>query len=125
MKRTWRSVFDFHVRFFAPQEGVIELKNREFQRAMACEALILMSLLALLTYITRLWPILLWVILGIFAAVIRLLFLSVREVKPDKTALALPVGRMEPQQSNMEAMVFMIVQRRIGNDKPFLSAIPR
>lgn len=89
------------------------MKNKDFQRAMAYEALILLGLLALLTFVTRLWPILLMVILGIFAAIIRLLFLSVKDVKPDQPILALPAGRAEPQQPDMETMAFMIVQRRI------------
>ena len=89
------------------------MKNKDLQRAMAYEALILLGLLALLTFITRLWPILLLVILGIFAAIIRLLFLSVKDVRPDQPILALPAGRVEPQQPSMEAMAFMIVQRRI------------
>ena len=49
-------------------------KNR--QRHIAYEVLVILGQLALLTYITRLWPILLLVILGIFVAALRLLFLS-------------------------------------------------
>ena len=80
---------------------------------MAYEALIVMGLLALLTFITRLWPILLLIILGIFAAVIRLLFLSSKEVKEDRPMQALPAGQTVPNQPDMETMAFMIVQRRI------------
>ena len=49
-------------------------KNR--QRHLAYEVLVILGQLALLTFITRLWPILLLVILGIFIAALRLLFLS-------------------------------------------------
>lgn len=45
-------------------------KNR--QRHIAYEVLVILGQLALLTYITRLWPILLLVILGIFVAAYRL-----------------------------------------------------
>ena len=43
------------------------MNNKEFQRRAAYEALILLLILALLLFITRLWPILLLVILGIFS----------------------------------------------------------
>ena len=55
-------------------------KNR--QRHIAYEVLVILGQLALLTYITRLWPILLLVILGIFVAALRLLFLSSQKVEP-------------------------------------------
>ena len=48
------------------------MKDKEYKRHMAYEALVLLGLLALLTYITRLWPILLLIILGIFIATLRL-----------------------------------------------------
>ena len=63
-------------------------KNR--QRHFAYEVLVILGQLALLTFITRLWPILLLVILGIFIAAIRLLFLSSQKVEPVKPLPALP-----------------------------------
>ena len=42
------------------------MNQKEYKRRMAYEALIMLLLLALLLFITRLWPILLLVILGIF-----------------------------------------------------------
>jgi len=58
------------------------MNQKEYKRRMAYEALILLLLLALLLFITRLWPILLLVILGIFIATLRLLFLSSWNVPP-------------------------------------------
>ena len=66
------------------------MKDKEYKRHMAYEALVLLGLLALLTYITRLWPILLLIILGIFIATLRLLFLSSKKVEPLEPVLALP-----------------------------------
>ena len=57
------------------------MSNRDKKRHLAYEALLLLGCLAMLLFITRLWPLLLLAILGIFAAVIRLLFLSVRQVE--------------------------------------------
>ena len=58
------------------------MNDRDRKRHMAYEALVMMGLLALLLFITRLWPILLLVILGIFIAMLRLLFLSSKKVEP-------------------------------------------
>ena len=58
------------------------MTNKDWQRHMAYEALVLLGALALLLFVCRLWPILLLVILGIFAAVLRLLFLSSPKVEP-------------------------------------------
>ena len=51
------------------------MNKKEFKRHLAYEALVILGVLALLLFICRLWPILLLVILGIFIAALRLLFL--------------------------------------------------
>ena len=66
------------------------MNQKEYKRRMAYEALILLLLFALLLFITRLWPILLLVILGIFIATLRLLFLSSRNVPPTQPPVLLP-----------------------------------
>ena len=63
------------------------MNQKEYKRRMAYEALIMLLLLALLLFITRLWPILLLVILGIFIATLRLLFLSSWNVPPTQPVL--------------------------------------
>ena len=72
------------------------MKDKEYKRHMAYEALVLLGLLALLTYITRLWPILLLIILGIFIATLRLLFLSSEKVEPPEPS------RWIPQRSGID-----------------------
>ena len=57
------------------------MKDKDFKRRIAYEVLIILGMLALLLFICRLWPILLLVILGIFVAALRLLFLSQRQVE--------------------------------------------
>ena len=74
------------------------MTKKEWQRRMAYEALVILGMLALLLYVCRLWPILLLVILGIFAAALRLVFLSspkVRPIRPEQSASVSP----EPQQA--------------------------
>lgn len=86
-------------------------KNR--QRHLAYEALVILGQLALLTFITRLWPILLLIILGIFIATLRLLFLSSQKVEPIKPLPALPPPSRLPEEMDMQSMAYCIIQRRI------------
>ena len=58
------------------------MTKKEWQRRMAYEALVILGMLALLLFVCRMWPILLLVILGIFAAALRLVFLSSPKVQP-------------------------------------------
>lgn len=82
---------------------------------MAYEALVLLMLLALLLYITRLWPILLLVILGIFIATLRLLFLSCKTVEPTEPILALPEATepLVPKEHDVQTMGYWVIQNRI------------
>ena len=86
-------------------------KNR--QRHMAYEALVILAQLALLTYITRLWPILLLIILGIFIATLHLLFLSTKKVEPIKPLPALPPPARLPTEMDMQSMAYCLIQRQI------------
>ena len=65
---------------FCVQKGQY-MQNKEFKRHIAYEVLTILGTLALLLFVCRLWPILLLVILGIFIAAMRLLFLSARKVE--------------------------------------------
>lgn len=91
------------------------MKDKEFKRHMAYEALVLLMLLALLLYITRLWPILLLVILGIFIATLRLLFLSCKTVEPTEPILALPEATEPPvpKEHDVQTMGYWVIQNRI------------
>ena len=82
------------------------MTKKEWQRHMAYEALVILGMLALLLFVCRLWPILLLVILGIFAAALRLVFLSspkVQPIQPDQQEVA---THYVPQQAvtNREAV---------------------
>lgn len=92
------------------------MRDKEKQRHYAYEALHILLLLALLLFITRLWPILLLVILGIFIAALRLLFLSSQKVEPAPPVLALPEPQ-EPQvhtEQDLESIAYQMIQRRIS-----------
>lgn len=92
------------------------MKDKEFKRHMAYEALVIMGLLALLLYITRLWPILLLVILGIFIATLRLLFLSCKSVEVINPILSLPEATEPsiPGESDVHLMGYWVIQNRIS-----------
>ena len=89
------------------------MNKKEWKRRMAYEALILLGLLALLLFITRLWPILLLVILGIFVAALRLLFLSPREVKTTQPTPLLPAPASTAQEPDLKAQGYAHVLRQI------------
>lgn len=91
------------------------MKDRDNERHYAYEAMVIMGLLALLLYITRLWPILLLVILGIFIAALRLLFLSSKRIEPLEPLPALPEPQKlkEPSEQDMQNMAYFLIQKRI------------
>ena len=89
------------------------MRNKDFKRHIAYEALVIMGILALLLFICRLWPILLLVILGILIAVIRLLFLSQRKVaaiEPIETPGSVVGGHTEQDVQNL---AFSVIQQKI------------
>ena len=55
------------------------MKNKEFQRRLVYDTLILLGVFTVILFMCRLWPLILLCILGLFAAMIRLLFLSRKE----------------------------------------------
>lgn len=81
------------------------MTKKEWQRHMAYEALVILGMLALLLFVCRLWPILLLVILGIFAAVLRLVFLGSPKVQPIQPEQQESATHYAPQQAvtNREA----------------------
>lgn len=103
-----------HVRFFMPEQKGQSMKDRDFKRHIAYEVLVILGMLALLLFICRLWPILLLVILGIFIAAIRLLFLS-----RNKVEVILPMSvpeekeQKEPTEKDVQDLAFHVAQRRI------------
>lgn len=67
----------------------------------------------MLTYITRLWPILLLVILGIFVAALRLLFLSSQKVEPVRPLPTLSPPRQPPTEKDLQSAAYTIIQCRV------------
>ncbi len=88
--------------------------NREEKRGRkAADILILLGMLALLSAICRLWPILLLMILGIFAAALKALC-----SRPDKIEVLTPVPLLpepkpNPTIKDLEQMAYSVIQAKI------------
>ena len=89
--------------------------KKERARAIAYDILTLLGLLALLTFICRLWPILLLIILGIFVAALRLLYLSSRKVDivEPMPLPALPEPKKDPTEKDVKDLAYSVILRRI------------
>ena len=101
------------VRLFAFRKD-ISMNNKDRKRQIAYEALMILGLLALLTFICRLWPILLLIILGIFVAAIRLLFLSGNRVDQVEPQPLLPAPIPAPTESDLRKLALMLILLRAG-----------
>lgn len=89
------------------------MNNKDQKRHIAYETLVILGQLALLTFICRLWPILLLIILGIFAAAIRLLFLSSQKVEVIEPMPLLPEPEREPTEQEVRNLAYTVILRRI------------
>lgn len=89
------------------------MNNKDWKRHIAYEALVILGLVALLTFICRLWPILLLIILGIFVAAIRLLFLSSRRVEVVEPMPVPSEPVREPTEKDVRELAYSVILRRI------------
>lgn len=89
------------------------MNNKDRKRHIAYEALVILGLLALLNFICRLWPILLLIILGIFIAAIRLLFLSSKKVEVIEPFPLVPAPVRQPTEQDVQTLAYAIVLRRV------------
>lgn len=94
-------------------ERKTSMNQKEFKRRMAYEVLIILGVLALLTFICRLWPILLLIILGIFIAAIRLLFLSSKKVEVIEPMPQAPEPVKEPTERDVRELAYAVILKRI------------
>ena len=75
------------------------MNQREMKGRIAADILILLGMLALLSAICRLWPILLLMILGIFVAALRVLC-----NRPEKIEVLTPVPLLPEPKPSMTIM---------------------
>lgn len=89
------------------------MNNKDRKRQIAYEVLMILGMLALLTFICRLWPILLLIILGIFVAAIRLLFLSGNRFDQVEPQPLLPAPIPAQTESDLRKMAHSLIASRI------------
>ena len=89
------------------------MNKKDWKRQIAYEVLVILGLLALFTFVCRLWPILLLAILGIFAAAIRLLFLSSKRVEIIEPLPLLPAPVPEPTEQDVMALAYSLILKRV------------
>ena len=73
----------------------------------------ILGLLALLTFICRLWPILLLVILGIFIAAVRLMFLASKDVEIIEPLPMLTEPARVLSEREVQELAYYVILRRI------------
>ena len=87
--------------------------NRDLKKRIAYEVLIILGVLVLLCYITRLWPLLFLVIPFILITALRLLFMLVKKAKGPAPVIPLPVPPRPDTEQDVVRVAFGILQRRI------------
>lgn len=89
--------------------------DKEKKRRIAYEIMILMGVLLLLALITRVWPVIFLIFLGILICALRMLFLSFNKATPIKPAEPTATAA-EPKLENEQAIIssaFRLLQVRI------------
>lgn len=90
------------------------MTQKEKQRRIAYEALVILGMLAALTFICRLWPILLLIILGIFVAALRLLFCASKKAEVVEPAPIPQQPYQEPTEEDIRILSYSVILRRIS-----------
>lgn len=88
------------------------MNNKEKQTRFVHEALVIMGVLVLLCLICRLWSILIFVILGVIIAAIRMVFLSAKKVE---IVELMPISQPNPipTEADVKALAYSVMLRRI------------
>ena len=89
------------------------MNNKDQQRHIVHEVLIILGILALLTFICRLWPILLLIFLAIIIAALRLVFLSSRKVEVIPPLPLLEEPKKEPTEKDVFDLAYSVIQKKI------------
>lgn len=87
--------------------------DKDFKRHMAYEAMVILGMFVLLTFICRLWPLLLLVMLGILIAAVRLLFLSSKKVEVIEPLPVPAETAKEPTEKDVQKLAYAVILRRV------------
>ena len=89
------------------------MKNKEWKKHFAFEALVILTMVLVLTFICRIWPLILLALVGIIIAALRLLFLSSNKVELVQPMLALPAPNPELTERDVRDMAYSVIMSRI------------
>ena len=89
--------------------------NKDFKRDIAYEILVFFIMLALLMLVLRFWPVLILMILGIFAAALRLLYRRTEKVEVVLPAPEEPAPKPETEKDLLRC-AFSLIQMRITDE---------
>ena len=88
--------------------------KKDWLRSMTYEAIVILGVIALLTFICRLWPLLLLVMLCLIGAAIRLLFLKVKDATTQQEPEVVSVPEPKPvTERDVKDMAFSVILTRI------------
>ena len=88
--------------------------KKDWVRSMTYEAIVILGVIALLTFICRLWPLLLLVILCLIAAAIRLLFLKAKSINAADPEPE-PVSEPKPAtERDVKDLAYSVILARIS-----------
>lgn len=88
--------------------------KKDWVRSMTYEAIVILGVIALLTFICRLWPLLLLVMLCLIGAAIRLLFLKVKDATTQQEPEVVSVPEPKPvTERDVKDMAFSVILTRI------------
>ena len=88
--------------------------KKDWVRSMTYEAIVILGVIALLTFICRLWPLLLLVMLCLIGAAIRLLFLKVKDATVQQEPEVVSVPEPKPvTERDVKDLAFSVILTRI------------
>lgn len=88
--------------------------KKDWVRSMSYEAIVILGVIALLTFICRLWPLLLLVMLCLIGAAIRLLFLKVKDATTQQEPEVVSVPEPKPvTERDVKELAFSVILTRI------------
>ena len=88
--------------------------KKDWVRSMTYEAIVILGVIALLTFICRLWPLLLLVMLCLIGAAIRLLFLKVKDATTQQEPEVVSVLEPKPAtERDVKDLAFSVILTRI------------
>jgi len=92
------------------------MDKKETKRRIAHEVIIIFAVLLVITFITKMWPVILLMILVIFVYALRLLFLSVKTVEVIVPGSPVPVIPLPETEQSILQKAFGLLQQRITSD---------